>query len=221
MRDNYGLTRVFPCAQLPRGTHPGYSRNVTSANGIRSKPGPAAPGGADEAAGFRRRDLRTDAVGVCVPRRFASAAEAARDLTEVVRRGRLLAHAYTGGLESELRERVMVAVSQVNARGGCTRVHQRWALRAGVSSAELEALRAGDLGQLDARSRAAVHYAVDRAEHRFEGSASAGIEGSTRERLSVRELEEIDAVARAMALANLSLNTLAARTVRLFGRPAR
>ena len=193
---------------------------MTISKGIRSEPGAAAPGGADEAAGSRRRDLRAGAVGVCVPRRFASAAEAAHDLTEVVLRGRLLAHAYTGGLDSELRERVMVAVSQVNACGGCTRVHWRWALRAGVSSAELEALRAGDFEQLDARSRAAVHYAVERAEHRFEGSASAGIEESAREHLSARELEEIDAVARAMALANLSLNTLAARKVRRSGRPA-
>jgi AhpD family alkylhydroperoxidase len=155
-----------------------------------------------------------------MPRRFSSAAEAAHDIANVVLRGRLLARAYAGGLDSELRERVMVAVSQVNACGGCTRVHRRWALRAGVSSSELEALRAGDLEQLDARSRAAVVYAVERAEHRFAGSASTRLQEPAREHLSVRELEEIDAVARAMALANLSLNTLAARKARLSGRPA-
>ena len=106
----------------------------------------------------------------------------------------------------------MVAVSQVNACAGCTRVHERWALRAGVSSTELEALHTGDLEHLDPRSRAAVSYAVARAQRRFAGSASEGIESSAREHLSVRELKEIEAVARAMALANLSLNTLAART---------
>ncbi len=114
----------------------------------------------------------------------------------------------------------MVAVSQVNACSGCTRVHRRWALRAGVSSTELDALRVGDLERLDARSRAAVRYAVQRAEHRFAGSASTPLEQSAREHLRVRELEEIDAVARAMTLANMSLNTLAALKVRLVGRPA-
>lgn len=104
----------------------------------------------------------------------------------------------------------MVAVSQVNACGACTRTHQRWALRAGVLSAELEALRAGDLENLDPRSRAAVVYAVDRAERRFAGSASPEIAEAAREHLSVSELEEVEAIARAMALANLSLNTLAA-----------
>jgi AhpD family alkylhydroperoxidase len=104
----------------------------------------------------------------------------------------------------------MVAVSQVNACGGCTRVHGHWALRAGVPFAELEALLTGDLEHLDPRSRAAVSYAVDRAELRFEGSASPGIERSARKHLSASELKEVDAIARAMALANLSLNTLAA-----------
>ena len=104
----------------------------------------------------------------------------------------------------------MVAVSQVNACGGCTRVHRHWALRAGVPFAELEALLTGDLEHLDPRSRAAVSYAVDRAELRFEGSASPGIERSAREHLSASELKQVDAIARAMALANLSLNTLAA-----------
>ena len=150
------------------------------------------------------------AVRRCVPRRFFSAEEAARDFASVLLRGPLLARAYTGGLDSQLRERVMVAVSQVNACGGCTTVHRSWALRSGVSSTELEALRAGELDHLDPRSRAAVSYAVERAERRFAGAASPEIEKSAREHLSVRELNEVDAIARAMALANLSLNTLSA-----------
>ena len=84
-------------------------------------------------------------VGGCAPRRFYSVGEATRDLTNVVLRGPLLARAYTGGLDRRLRERVMVAVSQVNACSECARVHQRWALRSGVSPTELEALRVGDL----------------------------------------------------------------------------
>jgi AhpD family alkylhydroperoxidase len=185
---------------------------VTSRNGSRSETAAGPRGTTSELPTTPEPDGSRIAARACVPRTFASAEEAARDLANVVLRGPLLAHAYAGGLDSELRERVMVAVSHVNACGGCTRVHQRWALRAGVSSTELEALRTGDLEHLDTRSRAAVYYAVERAEHRFAGAASTGIEESAREYLSVRELEEIDAIARAMALANLSLNTLAART---------
>jgi len=104
----------------------------------------------------------------------------------------------------------MIAVSQVNACSDCARVHRRWALRAGVSTSELEALSAGDLGHLDPRSRAAVSYAVDLAEHRFAGARSPETSRAAREHLSARELRETEAIARAMALANLTMNTLTA-----------
>ncbi len=150
-------------------------------------------------------------VSGCVPRRFFSVEEAARDLANVLLRGPILARVYTGGLDRRLRERVMVAVSQVNECGGCTRVHQRWALRSGVSPTELEALRAGDLECLDPRSRVAVSYASARAEARFGEAAPALVEKSAREHLSADELRQVDAVARAMALANLSASTLTER----------
>lgn len=106
-----------------------------------------------------------------------------------------------------MRERVTVAVSQVNACSACTQMHQRWALRSGVSSAELEALGAGDLADLDPRSRAAIVYAVDLAERRFRGPASPEVAQLTRQHLSIRELSEVEAIARAVALANLTLGT--------------
>ena len=136
---------------------------------------------------------RGEGVGGCVPRRFYSAGEATRDLLDVLRRGHLLAGAYAGGLDRRLRERVMVAVSQVNACSECARVHRRWARRAGVSLAELEALRVGDLERLDPRSRAAVSYAVGRAESRFAEPLAGVAEGSAREHLSAQELGQVDA----------------------------
>ena len=116
----------------PSRAHAGYSQIVTSQKGTRS----------EEAAGQRGAtggppssssgpDRSTVAAAACAPRRFASAEEAARDVANVLWRGPLLTRAYTGGLDSQLRERVMVAVSQVNACGGCTRVHRSWALRSG------------------------------------------------------------------------------------------
>ena len=149
--------------------------------------------------------------GGCVPRRFYSVEEAVRDLADVLLRGPLLARAYAGGLDRRLRERVMVAVSQVNVCTGCTRAHQSWARRAGVSAAELEGLRVGELECLDAQSRAAVAYAVVRAESHFAESVPWDLERSAREQLSAAELDQVDAVARAMALANLSLSTLTHR----------
>jgi AhpD family alkylhydroperoxidase len=203
MRENYGSARGF--SPPPRR----YSQIVTSPNG--SRPETAGERGRmSDVPGLAETARSRVAVRACVPRRFFSAEEAAREVANVLLRGPLLARAYTGGLDRALRERVMVAVSQVNACGGCTRVHRGWALRSGVSSTELEALRVGELEHLDPRSRAAVSYAVERAERRFARSTSPEIERSAREHLSVRELNEVDAVARAMALANLSLNTLSA-----------
>ena len=148
------------------------------------------------------------------PRTFASPADAVRELAEVVRRTRPLAAAYRGGLEPDLRERVMVAVSRVNSCRGCTFVHEGWAGRAGVSQDELEAIGMGDLGELDARNRAAVAYAAALAEARFREPVPADLAAGAAEHLSPDELTAVDAVARGMALANLSANTLED----LFGR---
>ncbi len=101
----------------------------------------------------------------------------------------------------------MVAVSRVNSCRGCTLVHERWANRAGVSSDDLEAIGLGDLGALDERNRAAVAYAAALAEARFRGPISADLAASAADYLSPDELAAVDAVARAMALANLSANT--------------
>ncbi len=112
----------------------------------------------------------------------------------------------------------MVAVSRVNACGGCTSVHERWALRSGVSSDELAAIGLGDLAALDERSRAAVVYATARAESRFRGPAPPDVAAEAESRLTPEELAAVEAIARAMALANLSANTTAALGNRLRGR---
>ncbi|GAC1320208.1 MAG: hypothetical protein NVSMB25_12200 [Thermoleophilaceae bacterium] len=153
----------------------------------------------------------------CDPRRLASVREAARDVFGIASRARVLVGVYGGSLEGDLRERVMVAVSQVNACRACTGVHRRWALRAGVGPDELEDLRVGDVDGLDARNRAAVTYAVARAEQRFAAAVSPGLRQATRKHLTTCELEAVEAVARVMAFANLSLNTLAALHFRLGG----
>lgn len=101
----------------------------------------------------------------------------------------------------------MVAVSRVNACAGCTSVHQRWALRAGVTRAELEAISAGDLAVLDPATRAAVVYASERAEGRFRSPIASDVASAALAHLGRPQLSQIEAVARLMSLANLTSNS--------------
>ena len=87
-------------------------------------------------------------------------------------------------------------------------MHQRWALRAGVHGAELEAIGLGDLARLDNRSRAAIVYATALAEDRFRGTPDRELVALARLRRTAGELRAVEAVARMMALANPSANTL-------------
>lgn len=140
-------------------------------------------------------------------RRFGSAREASRDFVQLVIRARALVHAYRGGLDRRLRERVLVAVSQVNACDACTQVHQRWALRSGVSPEELHALGIGDVAGFDLPSRAAVVYASQLAESRFRGPLADVVIQAAKDHLTVRQLEDVEAVARAIGFANLCVTT--------------
>jgi AhpD family alkylhydroperoxidase len=164
----------------------------------------------------------TAAAPIPGPRTFASVAEWARDVVGVAQHSGPLAAVYLHGrLDATLRERVMVAVSRVNACAGCTFVHQRWALRAGVSSEELQAIGLGDLAALDEHSRAAVAYASALAEGRFRRPIAPEIAAAAEERLTVDEMRAIEAVARLMALANLSVSTAEAIAARAQRRGAR
>ena len=140
-------------------------------------------------------------------RSFESPLEFARFTGGVLRRSRALGDVYLRGrLRADERERIMVAVSRVNSCEGCTRVHERWALRAGVSDEELRSLEIGDLAGLDARGRAAVIYAGARAEDGFQRSPSPEAMAAS-SGLTPREVLAVEAVARAMTLANLTVNT--------------
>lgn len=108
----------------------------------------------------------------------------------------------------------MVAVSRVNSCRGCAFVHERWASRAGVTSEDLRAIGLGDLEDLDDRNRAAVAYAAALAEARFRRPIAAELAAGASDHLTPDEVAAVEAVARAMAFANLSANT----AEDLFGR---
>ena len=122
---------------------------------------------------------------------------------------RLLAIYGGGRLDPALRERVMVAVSRANGCRGCTSVHEAWALRAGVSAEELEQIGAGDFVSFSMEDRAAIVYATALAEAGF-GEIPADIQALVDGHLDRRRQGDVEAVARVITLANLSVNTTAA-----------
>ena len=117
-----------------------------------------------------------------------------------------------------MRERVMVAVSRANACAGCTRVHEAWALRAGVSGEDLERIGAGELAPLPVQQRAAVVYAAALPEAGF-GQVPPDVQAVADQQLDARLQRDIEAVARLMTFANLSVNSvsLLARRLRRVG----
>lgn len=153
-------------------------------------------------------------------RRFGSLGQVATNLASVVRVSPELWRVYRGDIPPALRERIMVAVSRANACAGCSRVHQRWALGAGVTDDELEALGLDDLKHLDARSRTAVVYAIERSTAGFPGPAGAPSDDPTvatamAEHFSPQEARQVDAVARGITFANLSVGSAEALGERL------
>ncbi len=155
-------------------------------------------------------------------RRFASLGQVAGDLVGVARVSPDLWRVYRGGIPSALRERVMVGVSRANACAGCSRVHQRLALRAGVTDDELEALGLDELAPLDPASRAAVIYAVDRSTAGFPGPVGApcqdpDVTAAMERHFTPEQVRQVDATARGITFANLSVGTAEALRERFAG----
>ena len=171
---------------------------------------------------MRRHDVNTAATSTltvmgkpsatCGPRPvFASERQARSELRAVARSTVALWGAYGGGLNPQVRERVMLAVSRENSCSACALVHERWARRTGVPAADLDALRRAEPARLDPASAVAVAYATERARSRFQQPASAAATAALAEQLGHGAVAHVDAVARAMALANVTVNTLKAR----------
>ena len=116
-------------------------------------------------------------------------------------------------------ERVMMAVTQVNGCRYCDYAHTHMALRAGVTQAELDALRQGDLQALPEAEGVAILFAQHYAESRGKPDPAAwhrlvATYGADRAR-------DIMAYIRMITLGNLYGNTFEALLSRLRGQPAR
>ena len=71
-----------------------------------------------------------------------------------------------GSLDAQTRERIALALAQQNACQYCVSAHTAIGRKAGLSSSEIEANRAG--GSQDDKAAAAVKFAVALAEHKGE-----------------------------------------------------
>lgn len=131
----------------------------------------------------------------------------------VWRTPRLLAIYGRSRVDAATRERVMVAVSRANACAACTRVHEGWALRAGVSPAELQQIGAGALSEMPTEQQAAILYATALAESQF-GAVPDAVGAVVSAHLDPNRQRDIAAIARLMSFANLTANSLRVLTRR-------
>ena len=143
-----------------------------------------------------------------------------RDLGSVLGRAPSLMSIWIGRrLPPELREKVIVAVAQVNACRMCEHAHTRMALEAGVSDAELAALENMDEGAFDRRTWLALAHARDRAQSGFAPISDHFAQAALSEELGPQTVSDVEDVARVMTVANRIANTLNALSDRRRGAP--
>ena len=123
-----------------------------------------------------------------------------------------------GRVDRAFSERIMLAVTQVNACRYCNYAHSRVALRAGVSPEELAALATGDFRQAPPEQLVALLFAQHYAETRGHPDAEAW--QHVVEAYGQDAARDVMAHIRMITMANLLGNTLDAFLSRLRLRPA-
>jgi AhpD family alkylhydroperoxidase len=152
-----------------------------------------------------------------VPRVY-SLRELFKDLGTLIRRVPALISIWIGGrLPRDLREKVIVAVAQVNACKMCEHAHTRMALEAGVSDAELAALENMDEGAFDRRSWLALAHARDRTKSGFAPITDVASRDALANEIGAQTVDDVEDIARVMTMANRVANTLNALSDRRRG----
>ncbi len=110
------------------------------------------------------------------------------------------------GLDPKFRERIMLAVTEVNECRYCSRAHTRMALDAGVSREDIEAILSGSLDGVPEEERTAVLYAQHWAETegRPEAAAVERLESTYGKELA----EQMHIALRVIRTGNFTGNTL-------------
>ncbi|MCC6612501.1 MAG: carboxymuconolactone decarboxylase family protein [Anaerolineae bacterium] len=115
-------------------------------------------------------------------------------------------------------ERIMLAVTQVNGCRYCDFGHARMALHVGVTQAEIDALRQGDLKALPQEEAVAILFAQYYAES--QGKPDRSAYQQLVETYGADRAHDIMAHIRMITIGNLYGNTFDALLSRLRGRPA-
>ena len=97
-------------------------------------------------------------------RKYGGLREFLGDLAFLWRHRKAIRRMHRGGLAPEFRERLMLAVTEVNQCRYCSYAHSRAALDAGVDEDEVRALLAGRLEAAPEAEHVALHYARHWAE---------------------------------------------------------
>lgn len=146
--------------------------------------------------------------------------ELVRDLGAVLTRvPALWAIWMAGRLPPALREKIIVAVAQVNACRMCEHAHTRMALEAGVSDAELAALENMDESAFDRPTWLAIAHARERTKANFAQVDEDASQDGVIEALGAQTRRDVEDVARVMTVANRVANTLNALPDRWRGQP--
>ena len=153
------------------------------------------------------------------PKRFyRRPSEMVRDLRAVARaRRRLKTVPAAGQIDSAFRERLMLAVTEVNGCRYCAYAHTRMALAAGLSDADIDALAAGSMEGCPPEQIPALLY----AQHWAETDARPDQEARMRlvETCGEAGTEAIELVLRTIRIGNLLGNSFDYLLYRLsFGR---
>lgn len=139
-------------------------------------------------------------------RTYRSPRQLLRDIRAVARRRsemRSLMHGET--LSAAFRERLMLAVTEVNQCRYCANHHAKQALVEGLSEAELQSLTEGEFDNSPAKERAALLYAQHWAE--ADGSPDKGARVRIVELYGAETAHAIDLALRVIRIGNLVGNT--------------
>jgi AhpD family alkylhydroperoxidase len=138
-------------------------------------------------------------------RRYHRLSELVRDLRELSRHRRQIRVLMSGEVIDEVfRERLMLAVTEVNDCRYCSFAHARRALDAGLSQEDVEALLMGDLGDCPPDQATAVLYAQHWAE--ADAQPDPGVRQRVIDTYGETRVEYIELAMRMIRVGNLTGN---------------
>jgi len=139
-------------------------------------------------------------------RRYRCVSEAASDLWRLSRRRREIRRVMKGGaIDARLRERLMLAVTEVNGCRYCAFAHARAALATGLTAADIDALAKGEMGGCPPQDVVALLYARHWAE--ADGRPDREARRRVLETYGETRLEHIELVLQMIRVGNLLGNT--------------